>query len=101
MRLEAPPAGNFDLRHLLRSLRGEAAVNAVIAFLFAITGPVAIVLTIQQQGRLTEADVASWLFGAFTLNGIVSLIFCVRYRQPLVPVDSIISRSTRSSAPTS
>jgi benzoate membrane transport protein len=84
MRLEAPPAGNFDLRHLLRSLRGEAAVNAVIAFLFAITGPVAIVLTIQQQGRLTEADVASWLFGAFTLNGIVSLIFCVRYRQPLV-----------------
>ncbi len=84
MHLESPPTGSFDVRQLLRSTRGESAVNAVIAFLFAITGPVAIVLTIQQQGRLNEADVASWLFGAFTLNGVVSLIFCMVYRQPLV-----------------
>jgi benzoate membrane transport protein len=65
-------------------MRGDYVVNAIIAFLFAITGPVALVLTIQQQGRLTEADVASWLFGAFTLNGAVSLIFCLLYRQPLM-----------------
>jgi len=84
MRLEPPPTGGIDLWHLLGSMRGEYAVNAVIAFLFAITGPVAIVLTIQQQGRLTEADVASWLFGAFTINGAVSLIVCLIYRQPLV-----------------
>jgi benzoate membrane transport protein len=84
MHLEPPPAGGPESRLLVKSMRGEYAANAVIAFLFAITGPVAIVLTIQQQGRLTEADVASWLFGAFTLNGFVSLILCVLYRQPLV-----------------
>ena len=65
-------------------MRGDTVVNAIIAFLFAITGPVAIVLTIQQQGRLTDSDVASWMFGAFTVNGIVSAILCMRYRQPLV-----------------
>lgn len=65
-------------------MRGDTVVNAIIAFLFAITGPVAIVLTIQQQGRLTDSDVASWLFGAFAVNGIVSAILCIRYRQPLV-----------------
>jgi benzoate membrane transport protein len=84
MHLEPPPAGGPEIRHLVRSMRGVYAVNAVIAFLFAITGPVALVLTIQQQGRLTEADVASWLFGAFTLNGVVSLILCALYRQPLM-----------------
>lgn len=84
MHLEPPPSARFDIRHLLGALRGEYLVNAVIAFLFAITGPVAIVLTIEQQGKLSDADVASWLFGAFTLNGVVSLIFCVLYRQPLV-----------------
>ena len=84
MHLESPPTGSFGVRHLLRSIRGDSAVNAVVAFLFAITGPVAIVLTIQQQGRLSEADVASWLFGAFALNSVVSLIFCMLYRQPLV-----------------
>lgn len=84
MQIEPPPAGRLDLRHLAAALRGDSVVNAIIAFLFAITGPIAIVLTIQQQGLLTEADVASWFFGAFTLNGIVSLIFCIRYRQPLV-----------------
>ena len=60
------------------------AVNALVGFIFAATGPVAIVLAIGAQGGLTEADIASWIFGSFFLNGLISISFCLWYRQPLV-----------------
>lgn len=58
--------------------------NAVIAFLFAASAPVAIVLGVGTKGGLTEADMASWIFGAFVLNGILGIIISLIYRQPLV-----------------
>lgn len=58
--------------------------NAVIAFIFAASGPVAIILSVGAQGGLNQSDLASWLFGAFFINGLISLFFCIRYRQPLV-----------------
>ena len=82
--LEPPRPSKFDAPHLLGAFRGVYLVNAIVAFLFAITGPVAIILTIGQQGKLAEADIASWLFGAFFVNGLISLVFCLLYRQPLV-----------------
>ena len=84
MILESPPPPGFDVRQLLRPGAGVHLVNAVVAFLFAITGPTAIVLTAAHQGQLSETDIASWLFGAFFLNGLISLVFCLVYRQPLV-----------------
>ncbi len=84
MILEPPPPFKLDLRHLFGALRGIYLVNAVVAILFAITAPVAIVLTIGQQGKLSEADIASWMFGAFFVNGAISLVFCLLYRQPLL-----------------
>jgi benzoate membrane transport protein len=59
-------------------------VNAFVANLFAASAAVAIVLTAARQGGLTEADIASWLFGSFFFNGLISLFFCIRYRQPLL-----------------
>ena len=58
--------------------------NAVIAFLFAASAPVAIILDVGTKGGLTEADIASWIFGAFVLNGILGIIVSIIYRQPLV-----------------
>jgi benzoate membrane transport protein len=58
--------------------------NAFIAFIFAASGPVAIILSVGTQGGLSESDMASWLFGAFFINGFISLLFCTLYRQPLV-----------------
>ena len=84
MILESPPPPGFDVRQLLGPGAGVHLVNGVVAFLFAITGPTAIVLTAAHQGQLSEADIASWLFGAFFLNGLISLVFCLVYRQPLV-----------------
>lgn len=35
-------------------------------------------------GGLSEAQLASWIFGAFFLNGILSIVFCLLYQRPLV-----------------
>ena len=47
-------------------------------------GPVAIILSVGARGGLSESDLSSWIFGAFFLNGFISLLFCWLYRQPLV-----------------
>ena len=60
------------------------AANGLVGFLFAASGPLAIVLAAGTKGGLSEADLASWVFGSLFVNGIVSIVFCLRYRQPLV-----------------
>jgi benzoate membrane transport protein len=67
-----------------RDFGATYAGNALVGFIFAATGPVAIVLAVGMQGGLTEADLASWIFGSFFLNGLISIVFCLWYRQPLV-----------------
>jgi len=82
--LERPEIAKFDLSHLLGGFGGIYLVNAVVAFLFAASAPVAIILTAGAAGGLSEADIASWLFGCFFINGVISIVFCLIYRQPLV-----------------
>jgi benzoate membrane transport protein len=75
--MTAPPS-------FLRDLTAENAVNAIVAFAFSISGPVAIILAVGSRGGLSEAQIASWIFGAFFVNGLLSIGFCLWYRQPLV-----------------
>ena len=84
MTLERPPSFTFDRARLLSGFGGIYLANAIVAFLFSASAPVAIILTASQQGSLTEADIASWLFGCYFINGAISLAFCLIYRQPLV-----------------
>lgn len=84
MTLERPDTLKFDLAHLLSGFTGIYAVNAFIAFIFAASAPIAIILTAGQKGGLSEADIASWIFGCFFINGLISIAFCLYYRQPLV-----------------
>ena len=60
------------------------AANGFIGWLFAITAPVAIILSVGSRGGLSEAEIASWVFGVFFFNGLISILFCWLYRQPLV-----------------
>ena len=83
---ELAPPGPGQIRS---DFGGLYAVNAVVAFIFATTGPVAIILAIGRHGSLTESDISSWMFGAFFFNGLISLAFCWLYRQPLVFLWSI------------
>ena len=47
-----------------RDFGGIYAVNAVVAFIFAASGPVAIILAVGTRGGLSEADLSSWIFGS-------------------------------------
>lgn len=59
------------------------AANGLVAFLFAASGPLAIILATGAKGALAEADLASWVFGSLCINGIVSIVYSLAYRQPL------------------
>jgi benzoate membrane transport protein len=67
-----------------RDLRPTHAANALVAFLFAASGPLAIILATGSKGGLSEAELASWVFGSLAINGVVSILFSLRSRQPLV-----------------
>jgi benzoate membrane transport protein len=72
-----------------RDSRVQYAAAALVAFLFASSGPVAIILSIGARGGLSESDIASWIFAAFVLNSAISAGFSLYYRQPLVFLWSI------------
>ncbi|MGE0811602.1 MAG: benzoate/H(+) symporter BenE family transporter [Immundisolibacter sp.] len=61
----------------------HAFSNGITAFLFAATGSLAILITVGRGGGLAPADIASWIFGAYGLGGLLTLWMCWRYRQPL------------------
>ena len=72
------------IRRLLADFGGGYAASGLVAFIFAATGPVAIILSVGAQGGLSESDLSSWIFGAFFVNGLISIAFCLAWRQPLV-----------------
>jgi benzoate membrane transport protein len=59
------------------------AANGLIGVVFAATGPVAVILAVGAQGGLSQEELASWIFGAFFLNGVLTVVACWLYRQPL------------------
>ncbi|MEO8145379.1 MAG: benzoate/H(+) symporter BenE family transporter [Betaproteobacteria bacterium] len=72
------------MRRFLADFGTLYAANGLVGFIFAATGPVAIILAVGAQGGLAESDLSSWIFGSFFLNGLISIAFCLFYRQPLV-----------------
>jgi len=87
--LERPLVPVSGPRQWLADFGGVYFGNAIVAFLFACTGPVAIILSVGAQGGLAESDIASWIFGAFFINGLLSIAMSAVYRQPLVFLWSI------------
>ena len=72
------------LRQMVADSGGLYLANALIGFVFAALGPVAIILAVGAHGGLRESELSSWIFGAFFVNGLITLLFCTLYRQPLV-----------------
>jgi len=89
MPLEKPDSHPPGLRRILADSGAPHAAAAFVAFLFAASGPVAIILSVGARGGLSESDIASWLFAAFCLNSVISIAFSLAYRQPLVFLWSI------------
>ena len=58
--------------------------TALVGFLFAASGPLAVILATGTKGGLSEAELASWVFGSLAINGVVSIGYSLAWRQPLV-----------------
>ena len=72
------------LKQFFRDFGATYAASGLVGFIFAASGPVAIILAVGAQGGLSESDLSSWIFGSFFINGLISIAFCLWYRQPLV-----------------
>jgi benzoate membrane transport protein len=82
--LEKPSAKPPGLQRLWADFGVTYAANGFIGWLFAVTAPVAIILAIGSRGGLSEAEISSWVFGVFFINGLITIAFSWLYRQPLV-----------------
>ena len=89
MPLERPILPLPPLGQIFANFGGSYAAAAIVAFLFSCTGPVAIILSVGAAGGLSQADIASWIFGGFFLNSFITIAFSLAYRQPLVFLWSI------------
>ena len=75
-----PPPG---WRQLLADFGPTYAANAFVAWVFTVTAPLAIILAVGTRGGLSEAELASWVFGVFFINGLITIVFSWLYRLPL------------------
>lgn len=81
--LERPAVARASWRQLLADFSPLYAANGFIGFMFAATAPVAIILSVGVRGGLSEAELSSWIFGVFFINGLITILMCWLYRQPL------------------
>ncbi len=83
MTIERPVLPLARPREVWRHFSGLHAGNAIVGFVFAASGPVAIILSVGLGAGLSESDLASWIFGCFFVNGLLTILFSLIYRQPL------------------
>ena len=56
-------------------------IDGFIAFLFAISGPIAIMLSITNANQIDSQNVSIWLFGCFAINGLVSIVVTLIFKE--------------------
>ncbi len=83
-RIERPQRRPANWREVAAAFGPTYAANGFIGFVFAASAPLAIILAVGTRGGLSEVQLASWIFGAFAVNGLLSMLLCWGYRQPLV-----------------
>jgi len=71
------------LRELRRDFHVQALVNGLLGFIFAASGPLAIILSVGTSAGMPASLIASWVLGCFGLNGILSVVLSWLYRKPL------------------
>lgn len=81
--VERPTAKTPSMAEMLKDFGLVYFLNGFAGFLFAATGPLAIIISVATAGGLQHVDIASWIFGGYALGGVITLIFTLIYRQPL------------------
>ena len=80
---ERPESDRPKFVETLLAPRPHHLANAVVAFLFAATGPVALILTVGIAGGLSTKNLASWIFIGFAGGGVITFAMSWFYKQPL------------------
>jgi benzoate membrane transport protein len=70
-------------REIRRDFGISYILHGLIAALVVATGPATLIFTVGIHAGLTEAQLSSWLFGVFCINGIITIIMSWLYRQPI------------------
>ena len=83
MMIEPAHEPRVGIRDIFHSLNGAQASSAFVSFIFAVSAPIAIIIGAGTKGGLSEVEIASWIFAAFTINGILSIGLSIAYRMPL------------------
>lgn len=81
--IEASAVHRPSLRQVFADFGLTYIANGLVGLIFAATGPVAIILSVGMRGGLSQAELASWVFGVFFINGLISVILSWWYRMPL------------------
>ncbi|HEY7814631.1 MAG TPA: benzoate/H(+) symporter BenE family transporter [Nakamurella sp.] len=81
--IEAPPRPLTGWRRLATDFGAPSLTNGFIAIIFSVSGPVAVILAVGTQGGLGNAELTSWVFGVFVLNGLLTILACWLYRLPM------------------
>ena len=77
------PAEKIGLRQVIADIGIVQITTGFMAFLFAATGPLAIILSVGKQGGLSEPQLSSFVFGVFAINGILTIGMSWAYRMPI------------------
>lgn len=81
--LEIPTERPPRLRELREDVGGRYVGAGATGVLFSATGPVAVIMGAASAGSLTATETASWIFGVFVLNGLLTVVMSWVYRMPL------------------
>jgi benzoate membrane transport protein len=80
LELAARPLASW--RDILTALDRHSVTSAVVAWLYAVTGPLAILLAVSTKAGFGQDQVAAWIFGAYAIPGFLSILTSYLYRQP-------------------
>ncbi|MCB1755521.1 MAG: benzoate/H(+) symporter BenE family transporter [Gammaproteobacteria bacterium] len=81
--MEKPPKDQPNASQIIKDIGIGYIANGFVGWVFAATAPLAIILSIGSQSGLSDAELSSWIFGVFFINGLITILFCTVYRQPL------------------
>ena len=80
---ETPSKFFPTIAEIRKALDSHSLANGLVALIFAITGPVAIILTVGDECELSKNLIDGWIFAAFGIGGLLTVVLSCIYRQPL------------------
>ena len=81
--LERPTLSRQSAHRSVRDFGPVYAASGFVGFIFAATGPLAIILSVGTAAGLAKEQLASWIFGVFFVNGAITFLMSWIYNQPL------------------